>query len=92
MKLYVCWGTFDTPMHEHVCATADKALTAAGHKHEVARAYSFGGLPGPMQTATRKRIKAAAGKYWVPALELDDGTWIQGSKEIVAWAEANPAT
>jgi len=23
----------------------------------------------------------------VPALELDDGEWISGSKEIIAWAE-----
>jgi len=27
----------------------------------------------------------------VPVLELDDGTAIGGSKEIVAWAKANPA-
>ena len=28
----------------------------------------------------------------LPVLELDDGTAIGGSKEIAAWATANPAT
>jgi hypothetical protein len=31
------------------------------------------------------------GNYWVPVLVLDDGTVIQGSKRIIAWARANPA-
>jgi hypothetical protein len=32
------------------------------------------------------------GNYWVPVLVLDDGTVIQGSKRIIAWAQANPAS
>jgi len=28
----------------------------------------------------------------VPAVVLDDGTVIQGSKKIIAWAQANPAS
>ena len=36
-------------------------------------------------------MKRLTGKMWVPALVLDDGNVIQGSKEIIAWAESNPA-
>ena len=42
-------------------------------------------------TPGRKRAKELTGKSMVPVLELDDGTVISGSKEIVAWARANPA-
>jgi hypothetical protein len=31
------------------------------------------------------------GNRWVPTLVLDDGTVVDGSKEIAAWAAANPA-
>ena len=91
MKLYVCWGSFATPLHEHVCATAHQALRDAGHEPEVERTLSFGGLPGALQTPGRKTVHAGTGSHWVPALRLDDGTWIGGSKAIVAWAKANPA-
>lgn len=92
MKLYVCFGTFPTGPYTHSCGAAHEALEAAGHDHEVVKAYAFGGFPGALQTGTRKKVKEQTGEYWVPALELDDGSWIAGSKKIVAWAEANPAT
>jgi len=42
MKLYVCWGTFQTPRPGgHPCANAHKALVAAGHDPEVVRTYGF---------------------------------------------------
>ena len=41
-------------------------------------------------TKGRKRVKELTGQSWVPALEFDDGTAIAGSKEIIAWAKANP--
>ncbi len=92
MKLYVCWGSFNTPLHTHVCASALDALREAGHDPQVQRTYSFGAVPGALQTPGRKTVNAGTGSHWVPALELDDGTWIGGSKEIVAWAEAHKAT
>ncbi|MTD45370.1 hypothetical protein GKE82_14005 [Conexibacter sp. W3-3-2] len=91
MKLYVCWGAFATPVHEHVCASALQALRDAGHDPEVERTYSFGAIPGALQTPGRKRVHAGTGSHWVPALQLDDGTWIGGSKRIVAWAREHPA-
>lgn len=91
MKLYVCWGAFPTPLHEHVCASAHQALRDAGHEPQVERTYSFGAIPSPLQTPGRKKVHEHTGSFWVPALQLDDGTWIGGSKKIIAWAQANPA-
>lgn len=91
MRLYVCWTTRDHP-GTHACADAHQALQAAGHEPEVVKARSFGGLPDAIQTSARLRVKEATGSKWVPALELDDGEWVSGSDEIIAWAEAHPAT
>ena len=94
MKLYVCWGTFKTPRPGgHPCANAHKALVAAGHDPEVVKSYGLAVLPDTPfnQTAGRKRAKELTGSSMVPFLELDDGTAISGSKEIAAWAAANPA-
>jgi hypothetical protein len=91
MKLYVCWGTFGGDAH--ACTRALNALREAGHDPEVARAYGWTALPDvPFnQTPGRRRAKALTGSSTVPMLELDDGTGVGGSKEIVAWAKANPA-
>jgi Glutathione S-transferase, N-terminal domain len=94
VKLYVCWGTFPTPRPGgHPCKNAHDALVAAGHHPEVAHAYGLGMLPDvPFnQTAGRKRARELTGSSMVPVLELDDGTAIGGSREIAAWAKANPA-
>ena len=90
MKLIVCWGTFPTPRPGgHPCKNAADALKEAGHTPEIVKAYGFGALPD--LTAGRKRAKELTGRSWVPVLELDDGTAVSGSQEIVAWARANPA-
>jgi hypothetical protein len=94
MKLYVCYGTFPTPRPGgHPCRNAYTALTEAGHSPELVRSYGLGLLPDKPfnQTAGRKYVKEKTGNAWVPMLELDDGTVVHGSKEIVAWAGANPA-
>ena len=94
MKLYVCWGTFPTPRPGgHPCKNAADALHDAGHKPEIVKAHGLGMLPDTPfnQTSGRKRAKELTGKSMVPVLELDDGTAIFDSKEIVAWAKANPA-
>lgn len=91
MKLHVCFGTFSTPLGAHACRTAIEALREAGHDPEVERAYGFGGLPDLLNSPRRRAIKRRTGSPWVPALELDDGTMVQGSQEIADWARANPA-
>jgi hypothetical protein len=93
VKLYVCWGTFPTPRPGgHPCANAYDALKHAGHDPELVRSYGWAVLPGVFnQTRGRSEVLELTGNRWVPTLVLDDGSVIDGSSEIVAWAEANPA-
>ena len=92
MKLYVCYGTFPTPRPGgHPCANAYTALREAGHEPEVVRSYGFGALPDAFNGPRRREVKQLTGSTWVPALILDDGTTINESGDIVAWARANPA-
>ena len=95
MKLYVCYGTFPTPRPGgHPCRNAHQALIDAGHRPEIVKSYGFFLLPDAVanRSAGRKRAKELTGKSTVPVLELDDGTAIAESAEIVRWAKANPAT
>jgi hypothetical protein len=93
MDLYVCWTTKDPPLprHDHPCTLAYRALREAGHDPNVKYALSYGPLPGPLQTPARRKVERNTGSFWVPALETDDGEWVSGSEQIVAWAERNPA-
>ena len=93
MKLYVCWGTFGMGPHTHPCQVAHAALRDAGHDPEVVRAYGWKILPDmPFNaTAGRRRAKELTGDTSVPVLELDDGTAIGGTKQIVAWAKEHRA-
>jgi hypothetical protein len=83
MDLYVCYSTLGPTKH-HPCARAYRALRSAGYEPRVIRTYGcygtdrfFGG---------RRAIKGLTGNYKVPALILDDGTIIDESQNIVAWA------
>ncbi|HVL95453.1 MAG TPA: glutathione S-transferase N-terminal domain-containing protein [Solirubrobacteraceae bacterium] len=93
MKLYVCWGTFPSPVRPggHPCRNALQALEQAGHRPEVVRTYGFGALPAALNGPRRAHVKRLTGQSWVPALELDDGTAISGSSEIADWARTHPA-
>lgn len=93
MKLYVCWGTFPTPRPGgHPCRNAHEALKRAGHDPELVMSYGLGLLPGVFnQTRGRREVQELTGNRWVPTLVLDDGTVVDGSREIVAWARDHPA-
>ena len=93
MKLYICWGTFQTPRPGgHPCRNAAMALEKAGHRPELIKSYGFAPLPEALNaTRGRREVQELTGNRWVPTLVLDDGTVVDGSREIVAWAEANPA-
>jgi hypothetical protein len=92
MKLYVCWGTFGSPRPGgHPCRNAHDALTEAGWNPDVERVYGLGIL-GATLNPTRKKIRRLTGRNMVPVLETDDGQVVSGSKEIAAWAQANPAS
>ena len=94
MKLYVCYGTWRPAPRPggHPCGKAFEALREAGHDPEVVKSYGLGILPDALNnTAGRRRAKELTGSNMVPVLELDDGTAVGGSDEIVAWARAHPA-
>ena len=42
-------------------------------------------------TSGRREVKQLTGNHWVPALVADDGTVIQGSREIIEWAKGEMA-
>lgn len=95
MKLYVCWGTFPTPLLPggHPCRDAYLALKRAGHDPDVVLSFGAAMLPDiPFNvTPGRLHVKRATGSSEVPMLETDDGQVVQGSRQIVRWAEKNPA-
>jgi hypothetical protein len=93
VKLYVCYGTFHSPRPGgHPCRNAYRALKGAGHEPELVRSYGVGLLPGVLnRTRGRREVNELTGNRWVPTLLLDDGTVVDGSREIVDWALANPA-
>jgi hypothetical protein len=92
MKLYVCYGTFSTPRPGgHPCANAYHALRDAGYEPEVVKSYGLGVLPGVFnRTRGRREVEQLTGNRMVPTLLLDDGSVVDGSREIVAWAQRGP--
>lgn len=96
MKLYVCWGTFQTPRppHGHPCRNAYKALKDAGHDPDVVKVRGLGIGPKLFQHQTegRKEVERLTGSPQVPVLVTDSGEAIADSARIAEWAEANPAT
>ena len=95
MKLYVCWGTFPTPLLPggHPCRDAYLALRRAGYDPKVVRSYGAAILPDIPFNLTPQRIhvKRATGSSEVPLLETDEGETIQGSRQIASWACQHPA-
>jgi glutathione S-transferase-like protein len=55
----------------------------------VLKAYGLASLPDV--TSGRKEVKRLTGESFVPLLVLDDGEVVKDSKNIAAWARANPA-
>jgi Glutathione S-transferase, N-terminal domain len=88
IELHVCWGTFGNA-EKHPCKLALDALVDAGHRPNVVKTGGCYGtdplFPG------RRAIKRLTGNYKVPTLILDDGTVIDGSSSIAAWAARHHA-
>jgi hypothetical protein len=95
MKVYVCWTTAEkmAGIHTHPCGVAYHAVKNAGYEPEVVYARGWKVLPDVFnRTAGRQEVaERSGGNNEVPALLTDDGTFIQGTKNIVAWAKENPA-
>jgi hypothetical protein len=92
MKLYICWGTYREPFHEHACRTAYQALRVAGYEPELVKVRGLGVGPKLLQwtTAGRREVKKVSGQKVVPVLVTDEGEAIVESKAIVDWAQAHP--
>jgi len=93
VKLYVCWGTFQTIRPGgHPCANAHKALTEAGYDPEVVKVRGLGVGPGFMHVTTdgRREVEELSGSKVVPVLVTDGGEVINDSEAIVEWARAHP--
>lgn len=92
MKLYVCWGTFQTFGPGHPCRNALDALHAAGHQPEVIRCYGWGALPGALNRSEGRRLaRQLTGKSWLPLLVTDNGDAMTGTQTIKIWAAQHPA-
>jgi Glutathione S-transferase, N-terminal domain len=94
VRLYICYGLFPSPRPGgHPCKNAADALRKAGYEPEIVKSYGLGILPKAFNlTKGRQEVERLTGNRMVPTLVLDDGTVIDGSREIVSWASANPAT
>ena len=95
MKLYICWGTFQTPRPGgHPCHNAYEALRMAGYEPEVTKVRGLGIGPRMFQwvTAGRKEVEELSGQRAVPVLVTDSGEVVADSKRIIEWAEQHPAT
>ncbi|HTA14737.1 MAG TPA: glutathione S-transferase N-terminal domain-containing protein [Solirubrobacteraceae bacterium] len=93
MKLYVCYGLFKSPRPGgHPCRNAHEALQEAGYDPQVVKSYGLGVLPKAFNmTKGRQEVERLTGNRMVPTLVLDDGTVVDGSGKITAWAQAHPA-
>jgi hypothetical protein len=96
VKVYVCWDdrTHHPVIGAHPCGLAVEAVREAGWEPEVVRAYGWKVLPDFLNfTPGRREVRRlTGGDNEVPIMVTDDGTVIAGSREIIAWAEANPAS
>jgi hypothetical protein len=88
MILYTCAGQkhgASIPVLQHPCGVAAKALDDAGHEYEIEVVGGFKRVPFSRR-GRRDRIRELTGQEDVPVLVADDGTVIQGSQRIAAWA------
>ncbi len=87
MTLHVCHIDDGGPP-PHACRRTQRALSAAGHDfHKIVSGR--GKLFGLFTTGTRPELKAISGQETLPVLVLADGTTVNGSAKIIAWAKAN---
>lgn len=91
MILYTCAARklgADAPIVKHPCGVAAKALDESGHRYEHKVVGGFKRIP-LSRRGRRTEILELTGQEDVPLLVTDDGTLVQGSQAIVAWARAH---
>jgi hypothetical protein len=80
-----------TPLVQHPCGVAAKALDDAGHSYEVEVVGGFKNLPFSRR-GKRGVIRELTGQEDVPVLVVDGETVVFGSSEIVTWAREHAPT
>ena len=93
MLLYTCAAkkmAGSTPLYQHPCARAAKALDDAGHSYEIETVGGFKKVPFSRR-GKRDKIRELSGQEDVPLLVLDDGEVVTGNQAIVDWAREHPA-
>jgi glutathione S-transferase len=87
LTLYVCHIDEGGP-RPHACKRVQQALRSAGHDFEkivFARGRPF----GLFTKGRRPELRAMSGQEQLPVLMLPDGSTVNGSASIIAWAKAN---
>jgi glutathione S-transferase len=74
----------------HACRRAHDLLDAHGHHYET-NIFDRNRPFGLFTSGKRPELKRMTGQEKLPVLELDDGTMVIGSGDIVEWAERNSA-
>ena len=91
MILYTCAGQkHGATTVKHACGVAAKALDEGGHQYEIEVVGGFKHIPFTRR-GKREKIVELTGQEDVPVLVTDDGTVVQGSQQIVAWARGAAA-
>ena len=85
--LYVCHIDDGGPP-PHACRRAQRALRDAGHDFEKI-VYGKGHLFGLFTKGRRPELKEMSGQEQLPVLKLPDGSTVNGSAAVIAWARAN---
>ena len=87
LTLFVCHIDDGGPP-PHACKRAQRALRASGHDFD--KVVAGKGIPfGLFTTGKRPELKELSGQEKLPVLRLQDGSTINGSGKIIAWARSN---
>jgi hypothetical protein len=88
LTLYVCHIDEGGPP-PHACKRAQRELRDAGHDFD--KVIAGKGIPfGLFTTGRRPTLKAMSGQEKLPVLQMPDGSVVNGSKNIIAWARSHP--
>lgn len=88
-KLYTC-EIDDGGAKGHPCRRAHDALREAGHDYET-EVHDRNHWFGWNTKGKRPELKEISGQEKLPVLQLPDGSTVNGSKNIVNWAQENAA-
>ncbi len=73
----------------HPCRKCHEALEEAGHSYET-EIFDKNRPMGLFTKGRRPQLKELTGQEKLPVLRLADGTYVTGSKNVIAWAKDNP--